>query len=114
MTIQQLAAAETEKNMKYPAVDYATRERTQQSLREDDRGTMEYHRQLRIVDRSKLEDSQVFRMEAYREMVEKNKSTEKELVKLEDRQDDRLRKQYRENQYLTELFIRGRYVDLMA
>jgi hypothetical protein len=114
MTIQQLTAAEAAQSIKAPSIDYATRESNNQYLRETDRGTTEYHKQLRIVDRAKLEKAQVFRMEAYREMVEKNKSVEKELIRQDDKKDDRIRQQYKEEQYLVELFSRGMYIDLLA
>lgn len=73
--------------------------------------SMEYHKELRVKDFKKMDQAKHLRFEEYGEIMEEKAEVKQFLVKLEEKKDARLTKEYREQQYMTELFMRGIYFD---
>ncbi|MGE4496251.1 MAG: hypothetical protein AB7E48_00110 [Deferribacterales bacterium] len=75
---------------------------------------MEYHKELRIKDFKRMDKTKLLRLAEYGEIMEERAEVKQFLVKLEEKKDERLTKEYREQQYLTELFMKGMYFDTLA
>lgn len=76
--------------------------------------TMEYHKKLREDDHSYNQNTKMLRLNQYEKMSKEEKETTKFILKQESKQDQRLVKEYREQQYMTDLFMQGLYLDTIA
>ncbi|QAR32305.1 hypothetical protein EP073_02495 [Geovibrio thiophilus] len=76
--------------------------------------TIEYHKELRVKDFNKMEKTKTLRLAEYGEIMEERAEVKQLLVKLEEKQEQRLTKEYRDQQYLTELFMKGLHFDALV
>jgi|GEM_PF-5793972 hypothetical protein len=89
----------------------ASRIEDKRRLRIAEYDTIEYHSELREKDFAKQEKVKHLRFVEYDEIVKERKELKDLLVKFEEKKEERVTREYRDQQYLTELFMRGLYFD---